>query len=63
MMEEHCDWKGKCKRKAYRDIYPIECSKDGSWGWFYLCFWHFQIARIYAILGFRRKFGWGELEE
>lgn len=69
----HCDWKGKCHRPPYREIYPY--AKDGSdivnceWGWSYLCFWHFHFARIYAVLGLRNPFRWamaeknGEVEE
>jgi hypothetical protein len=61
----HCDWKGKCNKKPYREVYPYD-KKDGQpgfgWGWSYLCFWHFQLARIYAKLGFRRTFGWSSAD-
>lgn len=58
----HCDWKGKCKRAPYAEIYPVECDKNGGWGWYYLCFWHFYIARLCAFLGLHRRFGWGAVD-
>lgn len=36
----HCDYHGKCKRRAYAEVYP----ENGSWS--YLCFWHFIKERI-----------------
>jgi hypothetical protein len=46
-MKETCDWKGKCKRKPFIEVYPL---KDGwfdrSSGWSYLCFKHAIIALL-----------------
>jgi len=44
----HCDYHGKCKRKAYVEVYP------GNGTWSYLCRWHFILARI-----FRHKWNYG----
>lgn len=38
-----CDYEGKCKNKAYREVYPsslVEKYKDK--GWSYLCKKHFK---------------------
>jgi len=45
---KHCDWHGKCKRKAYAEVYP------GNGSWSYLCRWHFILARI-----LRHKWNYG----
>ena len=56
----HCDWKGKCKRKPYVEVYPLEWDEERQmyWfsrdrGWSYLCRWHFYLARL-----LRHKFLW-----
>lgn len=50
-MSEHCDYHGKCKRKAYAEVFP-----GGSWS--YLCFWHFLLVRIK-----RHEIGWYIIKE
>jgi len=38
-----CDYKGKCKNKAYKEVYP--CLLGGKYkkrGWSYLCRKHFK---------------------
>ena len=64
-MINHCDWGGKCKRKAYVEVYPYNPNElyEGTniprFGkhWYYLCFWHFILARLkrYNILWCRIK--------
>ena len=74
--DRHCDWKGKCKRKPYADVFPLtakpvdeqHCPKD-EWAfdsWSYLCFWHFQYARlrnrVRRLFGSTDHLGWGMAE-
>lgn len=38
----HCDYEGKCKNKAYREVYPrLFGGKYKNRGWSYLCRKHF----------------------
>jgi hypothetical protein len=49
----HCDYHGKCKRRAYVEVFP-----GGSWS--YLCFFHFTLER----LRFRKwKYGWCKVND
>jgi len=58
-MTEHCDYHGKCKRKAYVEVYP------GNGSWSYLCFWHFMYVRItrYKIKIMKRRLGWCRVDK
>jgi hypothetical protein len=59
----HCDWKGKCKCKAHVEIFPYEMNGSDAefgWGWSYLCFRHFIVAKVYAFFGLRKHFLWGK---
>lgn len=48
-----CDYHGKCKRRAYVEVFP-----GGSWS--YLCFFHFTLER----LRFRKwKYGWCKVND
>lgn len=39
---EHCDFKGACKNKAYREVYPMLLKgKHQRRGWSYLCRKHY----------------------
>ncbi|MEK6811129.1 MAG: hypothetical protein AABX96_01320 [Nanoarchaeota archaeon] len=39
---EHCDFKGTCKNKAYREVYPMLLRrKHKRKGWSYLCRKHY----------------------
>jgi len=54
--DRHCDWRGKCRRKPYMDVFPLTPKPEkerqfpcDEWifeNWSYLCFWHFQYERI-----------------
>ena len=38
-----CDYEGKCKNKAYREVYPsLLGGKHKNRGWTYLCRKHFE---------------------
>lgn len=37
-----CDYEGKCKNKAYREVYPSLLKKNKDVGWSYLCKKHFK---------------------
>ena len=38
----HCDYEGRCKNKAYREVYPSMLrGKHKNKGWSYLCRKHF----------------------
>ena len=40
--QEHCDFHGTCKNKAYREVYPMLMKgKEKRSGWNYLCRRHF----------------------
>ena len=40
----HCDYEGKCKNKAYAEVYPDlgKTGKDNSHSWSYLCRRHYK---------------------
>lgn len=39
---EHCDFRGICKNKAYREVYPsLMSGKHRKSGWSYLCKKHY----------------------
>ncbi len=39
----HCDYRGECKNKAYREVYPMMFPKPKkNAGWSYLCRKHFE---------------------
>lgn len=75
--DRHCDWRGNCKRKPYADVFHLKskpekeqfCPMD-KWdfvgGWSYLCFWHFQYARLRSkvrrLFGSKEALGWGKAE-
>lgn len=42
-MKEHCDYEGKCKNKAYAEVYPslLDGNYKGN-GWSYLCRRHYK---------------------
>ena len=41
-MVEKCDYEGKCKNKAFREIYPsLLGGKHKNGGWSYLCRKHY----------------------
>ncbi len=41
-MKEKCDYKGICKNKAYREVYPsLLGGKYKNKGWSYLCKKHY----------------------
>lgn len=52
--EYKCDWKGKCKKKGFAEVYPfdINASREKGYpvfinkGWSYLCLFHFIIVII-----------------
>ena len=47
-----CDYKGTCKNKAYREVYPFLLKgKHKKKGWSYLCRKHFE----QESKGFKRK--------
>lgn len=62
-MKDHCDYHGKCKRKAYVEVYP------GNGSWSYLCFWHFIWARMtrykikIKVKIIKRRLGWCKVDE
>jgi hypothetical protein len=74
----HCDWHGKCKRKAYKEVFPLKdkpeserfCPMD-RWefdDWSYLCRRHFYYAVLRAyirryILRRRTSLAWGDVCE
>ena len=37
-----CDYKGKCKNIAYKEVYPDLGKKNKDSGWCYLCKKHFK---------------------
>lgn len=37
-----CDYKGKCKNLAYKEVYPDLGKKKKNSGWSYLCRKHFK---------------------
>ncbi|MCX6709060.1 MAG: hypothetical protein NTW67_05450 [Candidatus Woesearchaeota archaeon] len=39
-MKQHCDYKGTCKNKAYREVYPCLLGHRKK-GWSYLCRKHY----------------------
>lgn len=54
----HCDWRGRCKRRPYREVFPFRYKKPEErdprfpcdlykfgGGWSHLCFWHFLYER------------------
>lgn len=53
-MKDHCDYHGKCKRKAYVEVYP------GDDSWSYLCFWHFILEKLRLR---KWKYGWCKVDE
>ena len=52
--DPYCDWKGKCKKKGFAEVYPfdINASREKGYpvfidkGWSYLCLFHFIIVII-----------------
>ena len=41
--EEHCDYQGTCKNKAYAEVYPgMLGGKHKVRGWSYLCRKHYK---------------------
>jgi len=45
-MNEHCDYHGTCKNKAYKEVYPsLLEGKHKNSGWSYLCKKHFLQER------------------
>ena len=56
-----CDWRGKCKNKAFREVYP-KLSKINKKGWSFLCRKHFyQELKKFGKEG--KKLAWAGLEE
>lgn len=54
-----CDWRGRCKRKAYAEVFPGRIylyNGYGSGGWSYLCRFHFILAKY--VLRHKWAFGW-----
>nr|MBI4157085.1 hypothetical protein [Candidatus Woesearchaeota archaeon] len=41
MVRVHCDFEGKCKNKAFREVYPSLIKGSRKSGWNYLCRKHF----------------------
>lgn len=41
MVRANCDYEGKCKNKAYREVYPMLINRESKKGWSYLCRKHF----------------------
>lgn len=37
-----CDFEGKCKNKAYDEVYPFLMKKSPEKGWSYLCRRHYS---------------------
>lgn len=37
-----CDYEGKCKNMAYKEVYPDLGKKNKDSGWSYLCKKHFK---------------------
>jgi hypothetical protein len=75
--DRRCDWRGKCKRKPYADVFPLKvkpleerqlpCDVWIFGGWSYLCYWHLQYERIrfWIKKHIRRQkvgLGWGMAE-
>ena len=64
LRSHHCDWRGRCKRRPYREVFPFRvkppherdprfpCDMYEFSDWSHLCFWHFQYARIWYRLAF-----------
>lgn len=68
--DRHCDWRGRCKRKPYVDVFPFKKKPEAErelpcdtvefvGGWSYLCYWHFQYERI--IYNIKHLFGLTDL--
>ena len=70
--DRHCDWHGKCKRKPYAEVFPFKVNEHENWapvmdgGWSYLCYWHFQYARVRnrfrQFIGMKVGLGWAPAE-
>lgn len=51
----YCDWHGRCKRRAYAEVFP------GYGSWSYLCRFHFLLAKY--ILRHKWSYGYWVITE
>jgi hypothetical protein len=73
----HCDWRKKCKRKPYVEVFPLRikpiekrklpCDIYEFNGWSYLCrrhfYWEWMKHNIlYKLIGNKKRLGYGEVE-
>ena len=73
MDDRHCDWKGRCGRKPYAEVFPFRLDEHDDWapgsgyGWSYLCRRHLLWVRMRTwvcrhVLGVPIGLGWGRAE-